>query len=87
MTRRRPSLAVTLTDYKNASDSLNQRMIWKLLEHYKIPAKIAMLIMTLYDRTTCRIIDGGALTESFKVETAMWQGCLLSPFLFLLADD
>jgi hypothetical protein len=35
----------------------------------------------------CRVIHEGKLTESFDVKTGVKQGCLLSPFLFLLAID
>ena len=33
------------------------------------------------------MIHGGKLTENFEVRTGVRQGCLLSPFLFLLAID
>ena len=36
---------------------------------------------------TCRVVHSGQLTESFSVRTGVIQGCLLSPFLFLLAID
>ena len=35
----------------------------------------------------CRVIHEGQLTESFEIRTGVRQGCLLSPFLFLLAID
>ena len=35
----------------------------------------------------CRVIHAGQLTDSFMVKTGVRQGCLLSPFLFLLAID
>ena len=38
--------------------------------------------------TTCNaVIHEGKLTESFDIKTWVKQGCLLSPFLFLLAID
>ena len=36
---------------------------------------------------SCKIAHAGQLSESFEVKTGVWQGCLLSPFLFLLVID
>ena len=36
---------------------------------------------------SCRIAHAGQLSESFEVKTGVLQGCLLSPFLFLLVID
>nr|KAG5692327.1 hypothetical protein BaRGS_009537 [Batillaria attramentaria] len=36
---------------------------------------------------SCRIAHAGQLSESFEVKTGVRQGCLLSPFLFLLVID
>ena len=35
----------------------------------------------------CRVLLRGQTTDPFEVKTGVRQGCLLSPFLFLLAVD
>ncbi|GFS01432.1 LINE-1 retrotransposable element ORF2 protein [Elysia marginata] len=41
----------------------------------------------MYDGTTARVIHGGELIDPFDIKTGVRQGCLLTPFLFLLVVD
>ena len=45
------------------------------------------IIKNSYSGMTCRVIHNGELTDQFEIKTGVRQGCLLSPFLFLLAID
>ena len=36
---------------------------------------------------SCRVVHGDQLSETFEVTTGVRQGCLLTPFLFLLVID
>ena len=55
------------------------------MANYGIPSKIISLVKNTYEGTNCCILHEGGLTESFSIESGVRQGCLLSPFLFLLA--
>jgi hypothetical protein len=57
------------------------------MAHYGIPQTFINIIRSSYNNMQCRVIHEGKLTESFDVKTGVKQGCLLSPFLFLLAID
>ncbi|VDP54557.1 unnamed protein product [Schistosoma margrebowiei] len=81
------SLYINFIDYKKAFDSVDRTTLWKLLRHYGVPQKIVNIIQSPYDGLHCKIVHGGQLTNSFDVETGVRQGCLLSPFLFLLVID
>nr|KAG5698578.1 hypothetical protein BaRGS_027089 [Batillaria attramentaria] len=70
--------------YEKAFDSVDREALWKLLRHYGVPGKIISLIRCTYQDMSCRIAHVGQLSESFEVKTGVRQGCLLSPFLFLL---
>ena len=59
----------------------------KLLPHYCVPMKFVNLIRNSYEGLSCRVVNRGRLTEKFEVKTRVRQGCLLSPFLFILAID
>ena len=54
---------------------------------YRIPEKITNLIKCIYKDINCKVNHAGQLSESFEVKTGVCQGCLLSPFLFLLVID
>ena len=81
------ALYINFIDYEKAFDGLDRQTLWKLLQHYGVPAKFVNLIRNQYEGMTCRVVHGGQLTPSFNVLTGVRQGCLLSPFLFLLAID
>ena len=49
--------------------------------------KFVNLIRNSYEGLSCRVVHKGKLTEKFEVKTGVRQGCLLSPFLFILAID
>ena len=71
----------------NDSRTRDRDTLWKLLRHYGIPPKIVTLIQKMYDGTSCKVLHEGRQTDSFEIKTGVRQGCLLSPFLFILAVD
>ena len=62
-------------------------MLCKLLRHYGILEKYIIFIQKTYEKCTCRDIHNGLLSELIEMLTGVRQGCLLSPFLFLLVID
>ena len=81
------SLYINFVDYENAFNSLDRDTLWKLLRHYGMPEKIITLIRNTYDGMTCKVTHAGRITELFHVKTGVRQGCLLSPFMLLVAID
>ena len=80
-------LYVNFIDYEKAFDSVDRQTLWKLLRHYGVPEKITNIIRNSYEGMTCKVVHDRQLTDAFQVKTGVRQGCLLSPFLFLLAID
>ncbi|VDP57067.1 unnamed protein product [Schistosoma margrebowiei] len=81
------SLYINFIDYEKAFDSVDRRTLWKLLRHYGVTEKIVNIIRNSYDGLQCKVVHRGHLTDAFQVRTGVRQGCLLSPFLFLLVVD
>ena len=60
-------------------------MLWKILRHYGIPKKIVRMNLVFYDGFQARVLLKGEMKQSFSMGTGVRQGCLLSPFFFLVA--
>ena len=80
-------LYVNFVDYEKAFDCLDRESFWKLLGRYGVPMKFVNLIRNSHEGLSCRVVHEGKLTEKFDVKTGVRQGCLLPPFLFILAID
>ena len=81
------SLYVNFVDYEKAFDSLDRETLWKMLRHFGVPTKLVNMIKNSYEGMSCRVIHDGQLTKNFEIRTLVSQGCLLSPFLLILAID
>jgi hypothetical protein len=57
------------------------------LAHYGVHRKIICLIQNTYSGINCKVVHAGQLSRTFIVEIGVRQGCLISPFLFLLVID
>ncbi|VDO56431.1 unnamed protein product [Schistosoma margrebowiei] len=78
---------INFIDYEKAFDSVDRRTLWKLIRQYGVPEKIVNIIRNSYDGLQCKVVHGGQLIDAFQVRTGVRQGCLHSPFLFLLVVD
>ena len=81
------TIYANFVDFEKAFDSLHRNSLWKILRHYGIPSKITNIIKMLYSNFSAQVICGNELSEAFQVTTGVKQGCILSPFLFILGID
>ena len=57
----------------------------KTLEVFNFGPKIRKWVSILYNDIESGVMNGGYMTNYFKVSRGVRQGCTLSPFLFVLA--
>ena len=81
------SLYLNFIDFEKVFDSVYRDSLWVIMKAYGIPLKIVELVKALYNNFECAVIEESELTEWFKIETGVKQGCNLSGFLFLLVID
>ena len=80
-------LGVSVVAHRRIHKATLRPNVEKLLRHYGVPVKIVNVIRSSYEGLPCSVIHRGQPTEAFNVRTGVRQGCLLSPFLFLIAID
>ena len=82
----KPGIVLTV-DYEKAFDSLNWNFMFKALEMFNFGSIFIGWIKTLYNDIEAAIINNGHISQFFKPERGIRQGCPLSAYLFLLAIE
>ena len=80
-------LYANFLDFEKAFDSLHRESLWSIMRHYGIPAKIVNIITMLCTDFSAQVIRSNSLIDAFEIKTGVNQGCILSPFLFMLSMD
>ncbi len=84
---RQANLYVNLVGFEKAFDSLDNETLWKLVGYNGLPYKIINLIKNMYKDFSGHVICRGKLSDTFVNTTGVWQDCLFSPLIFLVAID
>ena len=71
-------------DYAKAFDSVDHNKLWKILKEVGIPDHLTCLLRNLYAGQEATVRTGHGTTDWFQIGKGVYQGCILSPFLFNL---
>ena len=71
-------------DYTKAFDCVDHNKLWKILKEMGIPEHLNCLLRNLYAGQEVTVTTGHGKTDWFQIRKGVHQGCILSPFLFIL---
>ena len=72
------------TDYAKAFDCVDHNKLWKILKEMGIPDHLTCLLRNLYAGQEATIRTGHGTTDWFQIGKGVYQGFILSPYLFNL---
>ena len=78
---------INFIDFKKAFDSVHRDTLWHIVRIYGILARYINIFKSLYQDSRCCVRTDDGTTDFFNINTGVRQGCVLSPFLFLIAID
>ena len=74
-------------DYTKAFGCVDHNKLWTSLHNMGVPSHFICLLKNLYANQEATVRTEHGLTEWFKIEKGVRQGCILSPYLFNLYPE
>ena len=71
-------------DFQQAYDSIHRPSLWHILKEFNIPSKLIKMLKICVEGSECTVQVENHRTNTFKVNSGLKQGCILSPLLFNL---
>ena len=75
------------SDFEKAFDSVDHNYLLSTLEHFNFGDSLRKWINVCYKNITSSVSNNGFLTDFFKIDRGVRQGCPLSQYLFILAIE
>ena len=79
--------AILLLDIQKAFDSVNHDFLFEVLKRFNFGETFIKWIRTIYSSRKSYIINNGFLTKPINMERGIFQGCPISPYLFLVVIE
>ena len=80
-------LVLSFIDYEQAFDSVDRTALTKVLSLYGIPEKYIKVICAMYENNTAAVKVGNEVSNWFCIKSGVKQGCVLSPFIWIILMD
>ena len=78
-------LLVTFHHIEKALDSVSHEFLFRVLNHFNFGDHFISWIKTLCYQRKSYVINNGFLTKDISMDRGIFQGCPISPYLFLMA--
>ena len=78
---------IIYVDFKKAFDSINRKVMIKILKAYGIPNCLVNVIALFYENTRARVITPDGNIDSFVIKKGVLQSDTLAPYLFVIMID
>ena len=69
-------------DFRKACDSIHQASLWKIVKLYGVN-----ILKLCYQNYECTVKLTASTPRWFDIKTSVRQGCVISPFLFVIVTD
>lgn len=79
--------AILLLDIQKAFDSVSHTFLFQTLKQFNFGDKFINWIKTLYASRQTYVMNNGSLTNRICVQRGIFQGCPISPYLFLFVIE
>ena len=79
--------SIILLDIEKAFDSVSHDFLFKTLEQFNFGSTFINSVKTLYSARQSYVVNNGFLTEHIKMGRGIFQGCPISPYLFLFVIE
>ena len=75
------------SDFEKAFDSVNHEFMYKCLEHFNFGNELINWVKLFYNDAKSCVSNNGNLSDFYKVQRGVRQGCPLSPYLFIICIE
>ena len=79
--------SIVLLDFEKAFDRIEHAYLFKALEQFDLGDSFINIVKTFYNCRFSYVINNGYLTKPFPMNRGIFQGCPISPYLFVLAIE
>ena len=76
-----------IINFKSAFDTIWRDAMWSMLKKIGLSDKIVTILKALYHYTECAVVIESGISECFRVDLGMRQGCLLSITLLMSSSN